>query len=108
MQLCAEAGNLGQAKKLLSESSPDIVLLDLSMEGPEGGLHFLKELTLSDPVTKTIIFSAHGESTHASKSLKAGAKGYVCKDKIVTSLMEAIRQVHAGKEYVSSQFPSRR
>lgn len=101
MEVCGEAQNLAQAKETLLKYRPDIAILDISIEGEQGGLDFMESsLSLNLP-TQFIIFSAHDESTFASKSLAKGAKGYVCKDKAVQCLGLAIRDVHSGKTFVS-------
>ncbi len=100
IQLAGEADNLEEAREVLLQNHPDVALLDISLDGTEGGLQFLK--TADDFHVDFIILSAHNENLYSAKSLEAGAKGYVCKDKTVRCLADAIRSVHAGKEFVSS------
>lgn len=102
IQICDEADNLEQAKNILAKYCPDIALLDISVDGREGGLQFLKEVCKLKMSTSFIILSNHNEVYYSGKSLQAGAKGYICKDKTVRCLAHAIRSVQAGKEFVSS------
>lgn len=102
MQICDEADTFKNAKDILSASSPDIAILDLSVDEHEGALKFLQEIG-PNVTTGFIILSAHSEANYSAKSLQAGAKGYVCKDKTVRCLANAIRSVCAGKEFVSSK-----
>lgn len=98
--LCGQAENLDQARTLIKETAPDIILLDLSLEGGEGGLDFLKELPGLSPSTKAIMLSAYEADTHADRCLKAGASGYICKDQAVLCLSAAVRCVHSGKPFL--------
>lgn len=98
-----EAHNLGTARGLLVTQKPDVAILDISIDNPEGGFDLLKERDYLSPQTKIIILSSYDESTHAALSFRAGAKGYVCKDKAVDCLMDAIFVVHAGHEFISQR-----
>lgn len=101
IEVCSEAENLEEARLTIKEFRPDIVILDISLEEENGGLKFLHEIPQLNSSAKAIIVSAHNEEPYAAKSLKEGAKGYICKDKTVSCLIPAIRTVHAGNEFVS-------
>jgi len=103
IQICDEAETLDDARKMILKWLPDIVLLDISVDEREGGLNFLQEVRQLNFSTDSIIISAHAESHYADKSLKAGAKGYISKDKTVRCLVNAIREIHKGREFVSTQ-----
>jgi len=101
IEVCGEAGSLQEAKAVLAEYQPDITISDL-LFGEYRDEMFLREITKLSTITKVLILSAHSEALYSARCLQAGAKGYICKDKVVNSLAEAIRAVHAGKEFVSS------
>jgi DNA-binding NarL/FixJ family response regulator len=103
IQICGEAETLDDARKIILQWRPHIVLLDISVDEREGGLNFLQEVRQLNASTHCIIISAHAEAFYADKSLKAGAKGYISKDKTVRCLVNAIREIYMGKEYVSTQ-----
>ncbi|MBL8013382.1 MAG: hypothetical protein JNN05_05990 [Candidatus Omnitrophica bacterium] len=64
---------------------------------------FLKEISrLTVAGMKIIILSAHAEDHYSEKCLAAGSCGYVSKDKILSCLAPAIRNVHSGLKFVSS------
>ena len=102
INLCAEASNLEQAKDVLHIIRPDTALLDISIGGEEGGLAFMRKISDWSLPTQVIILSAHPESQYSQKSLNAGAKGYICKDKAMECLATAIRTVQSGNKFVSS------
>lgn len=101
LQVCGEAKNLAEARTVFSRDKPDIALVDISMDGTTGGLQLIREMSEAKSPTRSIVLSAHDESIYAGPSLKEGAKGYVCKDKIIKCLIPAIHAVYAGKEFVS-------
>ena len=103
IELCAEAETLDKARALLSQTRPDVAVVDISIEHNDGGFTLLSEIINLNLPTKVIMFSAHSENIFSEKSLKAGAKGYLCKDKTVRCIVDAIRSVHAGKEFVSTK-----
>ena len=102
IKLCGEAETLEKAKALLADLKPDVAIVDISIEHNDGGFKLLAEIISSNLPTKVIMFSAHSENIFSEKSLKAGAKGYLCKDKTVKCIVDAIREVYAGKEFVST------
>lgn len=101
IEICDEAENLEQARAILTKCSPDIALLDLSIGEYEGGLKFLQEMRQLNVPTDFIVLSAHNEATYSAKSIQAGAKGYLCKDKTVPCLAQAIRSVRAAHKVIS-------
>jgi two-component system, NarL family, invasion response regulator UvrY len=81
-------------------TSPDLILLDLSMPGQDG-LDVLKQLKRERPKTPVLILTMHSEDQFAVRALKAGAAGYLTKDSAPDELVDAIRKVVAGGRYVS-------
>jgi DNA-binding NarL/FixJ family response regulator len=107
IHICDEAETVERARELLAARRPDVAILDISLGEDEGGLKLLKEFTaLPGHPTQFIILSAHNETNYSGRSLEAGARGYVCKDKTVQCLAEAIRSVRSGKRFVSSDSPA--
>lgn len=79
----------------------DLLLLDISMPG-RSGLDILKQLKNEKPHLKILILSMHPEEQYAVRALKAGAAGYLTKERTPHELIEAIEKVSVGKKYVSS------
>ena len=78
----------------------DVVLLDISMPG-RNGLDILKQLKSQKPRLAVLLLSVHPEEQYALRALKAGAAGYVTKDRAPEELISAIRAVASGKKYIS-------
>jgi DNA-binding NarL/FixJ family response regulator len=95
-----EADNGQMALELARKRRWDVVLLDITMPG-KGGLEVLQELRRERPKLPVLILSAHPEDQLALRLLKAGAAGYVTKDKAPEVLLQAVRKVLRGEKYVS-------
>lgn len=84
----------------------DVVLLDISLPGPDG-LEVLKQILLERPEVKVVIFSMFPESQFALRMLRAGAVGYLTKDRAPAELVAAVRKVAAGGRYVTASLAER-
>jgi DNA-binding NarL/FixJ family response regulator len=95
-----EADSGAQALASLDIDPFDIVLLDISL--PDiNGVEVLKRIKRRQPRTPVMMFSMYREDQYAVRSLKAGASGYLSKTVTAAQMIEAIRQVAAGRKYVS-------
>ncbi|HLR42069.1 MAG TPA: response regulator transcription factor [Pseudogracilibacillus sp.] len=95
----AEADDGSEAKALIEEHEPDVVLMDINM--PEvNGIEATRELIEHYPNTKVIILSIHEDETYVTHALQSGAQGYLLKEIDTESLMEAIKVVHEGGSYL--------
>ena len=95
-----EADNGHKALDLARKQRWDVVVLDISMPG-KGGLEVLQELRRERPKLPVLILSAHPEDQLALRFLKAGAAGYLTKDKAPAVLLNALRKVVQGGKYIS-------
>ena len=95
-----EADNGHKALELARKQRWDVVVLDITMPG-KGGLEVLQELRRERPKLPVLVLSAHPEDQLALRFLKAGAAGYLTKDKAPEVLLKALRKVMQGGKYVS-------
>jgi two-component system invasion response regulator UvrY len=86
----------------LRSVAADVVVLDISMPGP-GVIEILRRVRQEHPATKVVILSLYDEAQYAVRTLRAGASGYLTKERSPEDLVKAIRQAHAGgAPFVSS------
>ena len=78
----------------------DAVTLDVGMPGRDG-IDVLKEIKRLKPNMRVLVVSMHPEDQYAVRAIKAGASGYLSKNKAARELVDAIRMVAAGKKYIS-------
>lgn len=100
----AETGH--ETLGLFRSEKPDLVLLDLNMEGV-GGLELLRRLILEDKKARVIVFTMHSEPIYAARALKLGAKGYVTKSASADELVAAVKQVSEGRHYIEVDLASK-
>jgi DNA-binding NarL/FixJ family response regulator len=76
------------------------VITDITLPD-KNGLELIKDIRALHPRLSILVISMHDESLYAERALRAGARGYITKQEGGEKLMQAIRQVLAGKVYVS-------
>ncbi|HEV2608666.1 MAG TPA: response regulator transcription factor [Noviherbaspirillum sp.] len=94
------AENGAEAVKLARKGA-DVLLLDISMPD-RSGIEVLKQVKKETPKLAVLMLSMHREDQYAIRSLKAGASGYLNKQSAPDQLVDAIRQVAAGRKYISA------
>ena len=102
MAICGEAENAESALDNIGTLRPDLVLADISLPG-KNGLELIKDFQAVQPGLPVLVISMHDESLYAERVLRAGGRGYIMKQEGGKKLMLAIRQVLAGKIYVSEK-----
>ncbi len=98
------AENGKEALSICKTEKPDILLLDISMPSMSG-IETMKRILKAKLKTKVIALTIHDEKAYLVETMSLGVKGYVLKDADSDILIEAIKEVASGKEYV---YPSMR
>lgn len=93
-----EAADDKEALRKLRKAAPEIVILDVSLPGLDGG-ELARRLRQAVPGVKIIVFSIHASQEYVVRMARCGAHGYVMKDGPSAKLIEAIRHVHGGGLY---------
>ncbi len=101
MEFVDEAVNGYQAIEKASHNNVDVVLLDISMPGPDW-IDVLKSIKQENPRLPVLILSVHPEKQYAVRAIRSGASGYLTKDKAFDELIRAIRRAASGGRYISS------
>jgi len=102
LTVCGEAGSAAEALKAMSSLKPDLLLLDISMKGPDG-LELTKSIRSLNADIPILIVSMHDESLYAERVLRAGANGYIMKEEVSQNVIHAIRKVLSGDIYISDR-----
>lgn len=93
-----EAADDAEALRKLKTVAPDVIILDISLPGLDGG-ELAKRLRVMVPRAKLIAFSIHSSQEYVVRMARCGVHGYVMKDMPTAKLVEAISRVHKGGLY---------
>jgi DNA-binding NarL/FixJ family response regulator len=102
LMVCGQAEDARTALDAIDPSQPDILIVDVSLDGPDG-IELLKTIRAKDARLPVLILSMHDESLYAERALRAGANGYIMKQEATERVLVAIRQILGGEVYVSER-----
>ncbi|QIT55483.1 UvrY/SirA/GacA family response regulator transcription factor [Aquisalimonas sp. 2447] len=101
LEVVGEAGSGEDALRLVRETRPDVVLMDVNMPGI-GGLEATRKLLRVDPELRIIALTIHVEEPYPSRLMEAGAMGYITKGCNEGEITDAIRAVMRGERYIGA------
>jgi DNA-binding NarL/FixJ family response regulator len=104
--VCGEADDSAMAMKAIATTDPDILIVDISLNGPDG-LDLLKEIRMRHPAVRVLVLSMHDEKIYAERALRAGAQGYIMKQEASGKVLVALRRILGGEIYISEQISDR-
>ncbi|WP_407048503.1 response regulator [Methyloraptor flagellatus] len=97
-----EANTLPSAYRTFRKIKPDLIIIDLGMNGrPLGGIDLIRRLRFEDRDFGILVFSMHNDPTIVRRALDAGANGYVMKDSPPSELREAIEKVRRRQSFLN-------
>ena len=102
LSVCGEAEGAHAAFHAIKTLRPDLVVLDISLSGPDG-LDVLKEIRVKTENLPVLILSMHDESIYAERAMRAGANGYIMKQEATERVLVAIRRILQGNVYLSDR-----
>ena len=106
IDVIAEAETGEAAYQRYSEVAPDVVVRDIAMPGM-GGIEAVKRIVARDKNARILALSAHEDTSHPRRVLKAGALGYLSKRGAPEALIDAIRMVARGRMFLDPQIAQR-
>jgi len=104
-QVCGEAAGENDAFKQFRDSAADLVIVDLSLENGNG-LDLIVRLKQANPAVPILVLSMHDEELYAERVFRAGADGFVNKQRPSRSVLDAIGTVLEGGVYASEEVAS--
>lgn len=104
--ICGEANDAAEGMTIIREIKPDLAIVDLSLPGANG-IELIKNIRAEFEKLPVLILSMHDESLYALRALRAGAQGYVMKQEALENVIIAIREVLAGRPYLSPDMSSK-
>ncbi|MBO2451181.1 response regulator transcription factor [Actinomadura barringtoniae] len=95
LRIVGEAGDGAEAVRLVKETSPDVVVMDIRMPGMDG-IEATRLITSSDAATHVIVLTTFDDDDYVYGALRAGASGFLVKDMALDDILGAIRVVAGG------------
>jgi two-component system, NarL family, response regulator NreC len=106
LNVVGEASDGLEAVELAERYRPDIVIMDIMMPGLSG-LDATLQVRQRVPDARVVLLSMHSNDSYILQALKNGVSGYVLKDTVASSIVEAVNSVIAGKRYLSATLSDR-
>jgi DNA-binding NarL/FixJ family response regulator len=100
LRVIGQAGDPATALAAIAADPPDVAIVDITLERGSG-LNLIKELRAHHPRVAVVVLSMHEEITDVERAFRAGAVGYVMKSESTGQIVEAIRQVRAGRMFAN-------
>src|SRR5580692_3429310 len=100
-EVVGEARDGRQAVELAKRLHPDVALIDIAMPSLNG-LEATRLISYACPATKVLMFSGHSDDVFVQTATETGAAGFILKQNSARDVCRAIREVHQGKTFFSS------
>ena len=106
IKVVGEANSGEEAVKVARKLRPHVVLMDVKMPGI-GGFEATRKLVRIDPDMKVLVLTICDNELYPARLLQAGAAGYITKGASMEEMVRAIKAIHAGQRYISSEIANR-
>src|SRR5947209_2174800 len=101
-EVIAEAADGGEAVEKARDTRPDVVLMDIGMQGLSS-FESARQIKKNRPEVKILFLTMYDDEDYLVQCLEVGASGYVLKDTPAPQLLTAVRDVYKGGKFLSSQ-----
>lgn len=106
MDVVGEASDGDQALREMPAQAPDIFLMDMTMPGCSG-LELIEKARRRLPETRILVLSMHKEELYATRTMRAGAHGFITKTRPPAEILEALRRVAQGHFYINQELANK-
>ena len=100
--VCGEASDAAEAERLIAETKPDLVIVDISLGG-SNGIDLVKSIKAQYEELPTLVISMHDEALFAERAMRAKAMGYLMKHEPAKTVQAAIAKLLSGNIYLSEK-----
>ena len=100
--VCAEAGTIGEAVKAVKKQKIDLALVDMLLDSITA-IQVIEKIKTLCPDLIAVVFSMSDRFQYVKQAIGAGARGYITKDEISETIVDAIRQILKGQIYISNR-----
>jgi DNA-binding NarL/FixJ family response regulator len=100
VHVVGEAAGGAEAVQLVTESAPDVVIMDLNMPGVTG-VEATRQISALAPLTRVVVLTISDQDGDVMDAILAGACGYLLKDASIDELMHGIQAAAVGESLIS-------
>lgn len=100
LQVCGEASDVADGLQLIKTQLPNVAIIDISLK-TGNGIDLIKQVKDQHPAVKMLVWSMYDESLYAERALRAGAMGYINKENVTDTIVDAIHTVNKGQVFLS-------
>lgn len=106
LQVCGEAADVDSGLEVVLQQQPDLAIVDISLK-TGNGIDLIKQIKEKASSVRMLVWSMYDESLYAERALRAGAMGYINKENVTDTIVEAIRTVLDDKVFLSPNMSSK-
>ena len=99
LEVVGEAGSADEAVEVARDTRPDVFVMDLGLPD-RSGIAATADVCATSPTTRVLVLTVHDDVAYLRRAFDAGAAGYLVKEAADVEMVQAVRQVAAGKQYV--------
>ena len=99
LEVVGEAGSAAEAAEVAAETHPDVFVMDVGLPD-RNGIAATADVCAVSPATRVLILTVHDDVAYVRRAFDAGAVGYLVKEAADVELVQAVRQVAGGSQYV--------
>ena len=99
LEVVGEAGSAAEAVEVATSTHPDVFVMDLGLPD-RSGIAATADIRGVSPETRVLVLTVHDDVAYLRRAFDAGATGYLVKEAADVELIQAVRQVAAGRQYV--------
>ncbi|WP_372718568.1 response regulator [Novipirellula sp.] len=106
LEVVGEASDVNEAIAVIGEVRPDLAVIDVSLKSTSG-IDLIKAVKERYPHVKMLVWSMYDESLYAERALRAGAMGYINKQQVTDTIIDAIRTILGGELFLSKELSAK-
>lgn len=99
LHVVGEAATAAEAVLLASRVTPDVFVIDVGLPD-RSGIDATPDILASSPESRVLVLTVHDDVAYLRRAFDAGATGYLLKEAADVELVQAVRQVMSGRQYV--------
>jgi DNA-binding NarL/FixJ family response regulator len=103
--ICGEAQRVSEGLKAVAETSPDLVIVDIHLNGRDR-LDLIESIKQQDGTLPVLVVSMYDDAAYVERAMRRGASGYIVKHNALETVVKAIEDILTGKTAISEPHKS--